>query len=188
MKKGTHTCTSAAVIQQVAAAEDDTAREQPGPSPLATAVDSPCATDSTSTTAGDLSTSQASMSQSTTAPSVDITPPKEGELRCGTAENKLLTHVQSDEDVAMQLQANMMLAASILLRKHLVGNPAAAASIQVITCYGMQMGPTYPLKILKMVMDFEKGCCTFEEQFRLFPCGVYPAYIDIAIEYIVRRL
>ena len=181
IKKGT--LTSAAVIQQMAS-EDNSAREQPDPIPPTISVDTsphaatPC-----------ISTSQGSTHQSTTAPSgSDITPPKEGELRCGTTEHKLLSHVQSDEEVSMQLQASMMLASSVLLRRGIIENPTAAASINVITCYGLQIGPTYPLKIFQMIMDFAESSCRYEEQFCLYPCGVYPAYIDIALNYIIQRL
>ena len=37
-------------------------------------------------------------------------------------------------------------------------------------------------------MNFEESKCDYEEQFILYPCSVYPAYIDIALNYIVERL
>lgn len=121
-------------------------------------------------------------------PACDITPPKTGELRCGATENKFLSHVQSDKEVSMQLQAHMMLISSVMLRNKLTNKPTEADSINIVTCYGMQMGPTYPLRIIKLTMDFETNKAKYEEQFCLFPCSVYPAYIDLGLEYILMRL
>ena len=124
----------------------------------------------------------------TVAASADITPPKPGELRCGATENKMLYPSQTETDVRLQLQANMMLISSLVLLRKLEKRPEAAESIRVITCYGLQMGPTYPLKILKLTIDFENSLCKYEEQFKLYPCGVYSAYIDIALAYILQSL
>ena len=98
VKKGR--LTSAAVIQQMTSEdEDNDAREQPCPTPPATTYET------TSTTASAASLQQVSTTTTSHgAPSVDITPPKEGELRCGATEHKYLSHVQSDEEVSMQLQ------------------------------------------------------------------------------------
>ena len=60
------------------------------------------------------------------------TPLKVGELRCGAAENKM-TAGQSDKVVTLQLQANMMLLASCLLRKRIEENPDDAESVLLLT-------------------------------------------------------
>ena len=75
-----------------------------------------------------------------------------------------------------------------LLHKTVSEDPAAAFPLKIMTCYGMQMGSSYPLKILKLVMDFENSLCDYEEQFCLHLCAVYPAYIDIGLSYIIQRL
>ena len=49
---------------------------------------------------------------------LDITPASQGEYRCGSLENKV-TGQQTEDQVRLQLQANMILTCSILLeRKH----------------------------------------------------------------------
>ena len=61
-------------------------------------------------------------------------------------------------------------------------------SISKLTCYGMMMGQTYALKLLKLMIDFPKGTTQFEELFHLDPCSLYPAYVDMVIEYIFHAL
>ena len=97
---------------------------------------------------------------------LNITPPKVGELRCSAAENKM-TQAQSDE-VTWQLQANMMLLTSRLLRTKVEENPGDADSINLLTCYGLQLGSMYPLKIIKLTINFEACKCEYEEQFILY--------------------
>ena len=63
----------------------------------------------------------------------NATPPRDGEIRCGAAENEV-TSTQSEQDVYLQLQANMMLLSSRVLRRMLDIQPEAAASTSVITC------------------------------------------------------
>ena len=115
------------------------------------------------------------------------TPPKVGELRCGAAENKV-TQSQSEDEVTRQLQANMMLLTSRLLWRKLEEDPGNADSIKFLTCYGLQLGSTYPLKYIKLTINFEECKCEYEEQLILYPCSVYLAYIDITLNYIVERL
>ena len=129
-------------------------------------------------TSDDGTTPQATTSHMVATSHLNITPSKVGEWRCGTAENKV-TAAQSEEEVTRQLQANMMLLTSHLLRTKAEENPANADSINVMTCYGLQLGSTYPLKIIKLTINFEECNCEYEEQFCLYPCGVYPPYIDI---------
>ena len=78
------------------------------------------------------------------------TPPKVGELRCGAAENKV-TQSQSEDEVTRQLQVNMMLLTSHLLRRKLEEDPGNADSIKFLTCYGLQLGSTYPLTITNLL-------------------------------------
>ena len=66
----------------------------------------------------------------------------------------------------------MMLMVAHLLHKRVSEDPAAA----------------FPLKIMKLVMDFENSLCDYKEQFCLHSCAVYPAYIDIGLSYIIQRL
>ena len=65
-----------------------------------------------------------------------------------TVQSKM-TPAQSDEEVNRQLQANMILLSSCLLRRKIEENPGDADSINLLTCYGLQLGSTYPVKIIK---------------------------------------
>ena len=67
---------------------------------------------------------------------------------CSILESKM-TPAQSDEEVTRQLQANMILLSSCLLRRKIEENPGDADSINLLTCYGLQLGSTYPVKIIK---------------------------------------
>ena len=71
----------------------------------------------------------------------------------------------------------------------LYGKYCRSGNIRVIklSCenvHGVKFSWAYP----KLSTDFENMCCKYEEQFRLNPCEVYPAYIDMAVEYILNRL
>ena len=194
----TKNSTSAAVIHELTPEDDDgstpfsvatyvTTPQATAPTtPQATTPTAPQATASTAPQATAPTTPQAT-APTTPQATAPTTPPKVGELRCGAAENKM-TAGQSDKAVTLQVQANMMLLASCLLRKSIEKNPDDAESINLLTCYGLQLGSTYPLKIIKLTIDFHKCKCEYEEQFILYPCSVYPAYIDIALNYIVERL
>lgn len=118
----------------------------------------------------------------------DITPLKQGEHRVGNVENKV-TSCRSENDVRLQLQANMMLAVSTSLKDLIINfGEKAGEEITIVTCYGICLGGTYPLKILKLTVDFENQICKYEEQLSLGQCAAYAAYIDIGISYILKRL
>ena len=117
---------------------------------------------------------------------VDITPPSR---RCGSLENKV-TGQQTEDQVRLQLQANMILTCSMLLERNLKApmTEAELESISTLTCYGMMMGQMYALKLLKLTIDFRRDTTQFEELFHLDPCSLYPAYVDMVIEYIFHAL
>ena len=120
---------------------------------------------------------------------LNITPPSQGEYRCGSLENKV-TGQQTEDQVRLQLQANMILTCSMLLERKLKATMTEAEleSIGTLTCYGMMMGQTYALKLLKLTIDFKRDTTQFEELFSLDPCSLYPAYVDMVIEYIFHSL
>ena len=57
-------------------------------------------------------------------------------------------------------------------------------SIDYLVCYGVLLGPTYPLKLLKLTLDFVQQETLFEELFHLPQCPFYPVYIDITLHYL----
>ena len=120
------------------------------------------------------------------AQKLQLTPPKQGECRCGAIENKV-THAQKETAVCMQLQANMMLLCSNLLVEKIKENKDPA-DITMLTCYGIQLGPTYALKILKLTIDFDKCVLLYEELFNLDQCVFYPAFIDISLFFVLENL
>ena len=60
-----------------------------------------------------------------------------------------MTAGQSDEVVTLQLQANMMLLALCPLQKSTEENPDDAEYINLLTCYGLQLGSTHLQKHIK---------------------------------------
>ena len=117
--------------------------------PQATAPTTPQATAPTTPQATASNTPQAT-APTTPQATASNTPPKVGELRCGAAENKV-TQSQSEDEVTRQLQANMMLLTSRLLRRKLEEDPGNADSIKFLTCYGLQLGSMYPLTITNLL-------------------------------------
>ena len=86
---------------------------------------------------------------------------------------------QSPRDVTLQLQAYMVLLCAHKLEHIVTCTPQDVESLQVLTCYGMQVGLSYPLKLLKLTMDFQDHELEFQELFK-GPVGVFQgAYIDI---------
>ena len=105
------------------------------------------------------------------------TPPKDGEYRCVSVENKV-TPVQCEWEVTLQLQANMLVLCSGLLRQKFKECPSDAEKINILCCYGLQLGLPYPLKVLKLTVDFEPG------KVELLNASVsffYPVHIDVSI-------
>ena len=68
-------------------------------------------------------------------PPLNVTPPKRGEHRCASSENKV-EHVQSISDIHLQLQANMLLLTAVLLLKKLQEDPGKADSINFLVVMG----------------------------------------------------
>ena len=120
---------------------------------------------------------------------IPITPPKQNEFRCGSLEAKV-SSVQSEDDVILQLQANMVLTCSVLLKRkiEMVTSTTELEQIDTLTCYGTIIGPTYSLSLLQLTIDFEDSKFQFEELFKLRPCVLYPAYIDITMNHIFECL
>ena len=125
--------------------------------------------------------------EGSSASSVNTTPPKEGEIRYGAVENKGSQSPKLPSEVTLQLQADMVLLCASILEKMLVSKPEDAASIKCVTCYGVQLGPSCPLKLLKLTINFD-GAMQFEELFVLRECALYGAYIDITLDYVVRAI
>ena len=80
----------------------------------------------------------------------------------------------------------MLLVCGVLLNKLL--KTEDPANIDVLTCYGIQMGPLYRLKLLKLSLAFKEGTARYEELFNIDPCALYPAFIDICIYYVLESL
>ena len=57
-----------------------------------------------------------------------------------------------------------------------------------MTSYGMLMGLGYPLKVLKLNIDFEEGTLVFEEQFSISPSPMHAVNVDRVIGYIMEHL
>lgn len=108
-----------------------------------------------------------------------VTPPKEGERKCGLFKNKA-SGQQWETDAILQLQANMFLTCSKLLKEKMASAKTTAdlQSINILTCYGMLMGPMYSLKLFKLIIDFEERKSIFEELFSFAPCTFYLVYVD----------
>ena len=95
---------------------------------------------------------------------------------------------QSPHDVTLQLQADMVLLCAHKLEQVVTSIPQDADSLQVLTCYGVQVGLSYPLKLLKLTMDFQHHILEFHELFN-GPVGVFQgAYIDSALNYVFDAL
>ena len=84
----------------------------------------------------------------------------------------------------LQLQANMILLTSALL----VLKVEAGEEIEHMTSYGVLMGPSYRLKVLKLHIGFEDGTLTFEEQFSIDPSPVQAVHIDRVLDYVMGHL
>ena len=118
----------------------------------------------------------------------NVTPPREGEYRCISFENKGIQAAQPAQAVTLQLQADMVLLSSNLLARNITSNPNDAESINVISCFGVQMGVSCPLKLLKLSIDFENCTMIFKELFHIPRCALYGAYVDISINYAFQAL
>ena len=120
--------------------------------------------------------------------SINVTPPKQGERRCSALETKGIRSLQSPSDVTLQLQADMILLCAALLTDMVASQPEHAESIWSLTCYGVQVGFSYPIKLLKLTIDFENRKVHFKELFNKPVCAFQGAYIDIALNYVFEAL
>ena len=116
------------------------------------------------------------------------TPPKRGEARSGLMENKCSPQ-QTGEAVTRQLMANMVLLGATRLEE-LVNSkpPQEVKEFSYLVIYGCQLSPAYPLKLLKLCIDFNEGFLTFWELFNLPPCAGSGAFIDIILYYVFESL
>ena len=119
---------------------------------------------------------------------LNVTPPSRGESRCGVVENKVFAQ-QTEADVRLQLQANMLMTCAEVLRRQLDmrTTPEGFESIRTLSCYGMLLGPVYALKLLKLTLQFGQHGVQFEELFHLAPCSVSHVYVDIIMEYMCKK-
>ena len=109
-------------------------------------------------------------------------------LAGGFTENKTFSDIRSEEVVLYQLQANMMVQCASNLQRVLQAE-RIAHDIQSVTCYGMHCGGKFPLKILKLTVDFTNNSLSFEEHFNQRVDSVYyPPCIDRALKYIIEHV
>ena len=119
---------------------------------------------------------------------LNITPPKKGEQWCAALENKGTQCTRPPTHVTLQLQANMVLLCAKMLYESVSSEPENAEEISSLTCFGAQFGLTYPMKLLKLKMDFDERNMSFKE---LFVAPVGPAsgaYMDLLLCYIFQAL
>ena len=83
----------------------------------------------------------------------------------------------------------MVLTATTLLQRKIQSSTTSEdLNIHTLVCYGMLMGQTYTMKLLKLSIDFDAQILDFEELFSLHPCVVYPVYVDIVLDHILKSL
>ena len=126
--------------------------------------------------------------EETTQPSLQVTPPKKGDRRCGAVEGKSIRAQKSPFDVTIQLQANMMLLCGRTLAKKMKKRPEDAESITCLTCYGVQVGLSYPVRLLKLSMDFTNNRIKYTELFYARTSLCHGAHIDLSLNYIFNAL
>ncbi len=119
--------------------------------------------------------------------SPDLTPPKAHEGRCGSVENKI-TGPQTEREALLQLQADMVLTCATLLEERLSSPSSTPELFDTLVCYGVLLGVPYPLKLLKLTIDFVKEDMVFEERFSLNVCLFSPIYIDLVLHYVFQSV
>ena len=77
----------------------------------------------------------------------------------------------------------MLLCSNLLVQK--IKENKDPADITLLTCYGIQLGPTYALKL---TIDFDNCVLLYEELFKLDQCVFYPAFIDISLFFVLENL
>ena len=92
------------------------------------------------------------------------------------------------EGITLQLQANMLLLSSTLLLNKVKEDPDKAGGINILSCYGLQIGLNCPLKILKLSVDFSKKELEYEELLNVSPTPVHHLYVDMALQHVVSCL
>ena len=115
-----------------------------------------------------------------------LSPHPEGQLRCGNIENKQLT-LQTEEEVIVQLQANMMLCAVSDLTAKIKVDPMT--EVKSFVCYGMVLCfPPLPILLLRLTIDFQSSNVSYERLFRSSSTYHLCLSADICLEYILNRL
>ena len=123
--------------------------------------------------------------------STKVSPTKPGEYRCVSIENKIASNLGSDvdqENITLQLQANMLLLSSTLLMNKIKECPNKAEGINILRCYGLQIGLNCPLKILKLSVDFSKKELEYEELLNIPTTALHHLYVDMALQHVVSCL
>jgi hypothetical protein len=111
-------------------------------------------------------------------------PSQEGQYTCGAVENKVGS-CQREGEVRLQLQANMMLLCTKLLVQEIV----EGHDVKQLVCYGVALGVVkYPLMLLKLTIDFDKRETVYDELCTISPCPTYPAFIDLALTYVIKNV
>ena len=78
----------------------------------------------------------------------------------------------------------LLLTAGLLLQQIEAGEE----NIKHMTGYGILIGHCYPLKVLKLSVNFEEGSQMFQEYYSIPPNPASWVYIDMVIQYVMEHL
>ena len=110
------------------------------------------------------------------------------DISLGTKVSPNLGSAVDQESITLQLQANMLLLSSVLLLNEVTEDPDKAGGINILSCYGLQIGLNCPLKILKLRVDFSKKKLEYEVLLNVSPTAVHHMYVDMALQHVVSCL
>ena len=110
------------------------------------------------------------------------------DISLGTKVSPNLGSAVDQENITLQLQANMLLLSSVLLLNEVTEDPDKAGGINILSCYGLQIGLNCPLKILKLRVDFSKKKLEYEVLLNVSPTAVHHVYVDMALQHVVSCL
>jgi hypothetical protein len=98
-------------------------------------------------------------------------------------ENKCKT-AQSEGQVQLQLQCEMMLLAGQILHTRL----QQGLVTDKILCYGVCFGPTLPISLLKLIVNFDTGDSKYQLLFKVRPHAAHHVHIDLILSYALQKL
>ena len=82
----------------------------------------------------------------------------------------------------------MVLLCTKILQERISSDPDSAEELSSLVCYGCQFGLTYPVKLLKLKVDFEEGAMSFRQLFYSPPSPAAGALMDLLLEYTFQAL